>query len=239
MMSRSTASVQSAVYNALRNSILTLQLKPGTVMSTQEIAKKLNVSRTPVREAFIRLQMDGLVSIHPQKETLVSRIDFTKVEQERFVRESLECANIDLFVDLCTSKDINELELNIEQQRGTVRAGNYIALLKLDNEFHKYMFKVTGQHLSWETIENTSNHYARIRLITFCDKDTMSDIITQHERILEGLKERNAEQSKLLIKAHLHRLEEQLQPLITKYPDYFEKESIPAAERFEAILASQ
>lgn len=239
MMSRSTSSVQSAVYNALRNSILTLQLKPGTVMSTQEIAQKLDVSRTPVREAFIRLQMDGLVNIHPQKETMVSRIDFTKVEQERFVRESLECANIDLFAELCTDKDIDELELNIEQQQGTLRACDYIALLKLDNAFHKYMFKVTGQQLSWETIENTSNHYARIRMLTVWGKDIMSDIIAQHKKILGLLKEENAGQAKLLMKAHLHRLEEQLQPLIIKYPNYFEKESIPATERFEAILASQ
>lgn len=237
-MTRATANVQSAVYNALRNSILTLQLKPGTVMSTQEIAQKLDVSRTPVREAFIRLQMEGLVNIHPQRETLVSRIDFTKVEQERFVRESLECANIDLFVDLCTSKDVNELELNIEQQLGTVKSCNYIALLRLDNEFHKYIFKVTGQQLSWETIENTSNHYARIRLIAFGGKDIMGDIIEQHKKILGALKEGKAEHAKLLMKAHLHRLEEQLPQLITKYPDYFEKESIPATERFEAILAS-
>ena len=61
------SSVQSAVYTALRNNIMSLQLKPGTTMSTQKIAEKLNVSRTPVREAFIRLQRDGLLDIFPQK----------------------------------------------------------------------------------------------------------------------------------------------------------------------------
>ena len=77
--------------------------------------KKRRVSRTPVREAFIRLQRDGLVDIYPQKETVVSRIDYTKVEQERFVRESLECANIDLLIGKCTRNDIAKLELNLEE----------------------------------------------------------------------------------------------------------------------------
>ena len=118
-MSKSESSVQSAVYNALKNNIMTLQMKPGTVMSTQEVAKKLDVSRTPVREAFIQLQRDGLVNIFPQKETIVSRIDLSKVEQERFIRESLECANLELVVEKFTRKDISELELNIERQRAT------------------------------------------------------------------------------------------------------------------------
>ena len=125
-MNNSESSVQSAVYNALRNNIMSLQLKPGTVMSTQEIAQKLDVSRTPVREAFIRLQRDGLVDIFPQKETIVSRIDFNKVEQERFVRESLECSNIELFAEKCTRKDIGELELNIERQHATVSSCDWI-----------------------------------------------------------------------------------------------------------------
>jgi len=64
-----------------------LQLKPGTAMSTQEIADKLHVSKTPVREAFIRLQREGLVEIFPQKQTVVSRIDLKRTAQERFIRE--------------------------------------------------------------------------------------------------------------------------------------------------------
>ena len=236
-MRKNDSSVQSAVYNALRNNIMTLVLKPGTTMSTQEIAQKLNVSRTPVREAFIRLQRDGLVDIHPQKETLVSRIDFSKVEQERFVRESLECANIDLLVERCTRKDINELELNLEKQRSTVRTCDYNSLIKLDNDFHAYMFKVTGQVLSWETIENTSNHYARIRMITVWNKDIMMETILQHQKILSAIQEQNAEYARIYTKAHLHKLENQLKSLMSEYPDYFVTESIPAAERFEAILA--
>ena len=236
-MGSSESSVQAAVYNALRNNIMSLLLKPGTVMSTQEVAQKLDVSRTPIREAFIRLQRDGLVDIFPQKETIVSRIDFHKVEQERFVRESLECANIDLFVEKCTRKDIGELELNIERQHSTIKAGDYNLLMPLDNEFHHYMFKVTGQTLAWETIERSASHYARIRMITVWNKDIMTETILQHQKIVSAVQEKNADYAKLTIKAHLHQLENQLNRMMQDYPDYFVKEPPTTEERFSALLA--
>ncbi|MCR5724966.1 MAG: GntR family transcriptional regulator [Treponema sp.] len=233
------SSVQSAVYNALRNNIMSLKLKPGTVMSTQEMAIKLEVSRTPVREAFIRLQRDGLVNIYPQKETIVSRIDYSKVEQERFVRESLECANLDIFIDSSSRKDFVNLELNLEQQRATISSGNYNTLIQLDNAFHAYMFKATGQHLSWNVIEGNSNHYARIRLMTVWNKDIMQEIILQHQKILSAIEERNAEYAKIYMKAHVHRLENLLQQTVKDFPDYFVPESIPAEIRFAARLAEK
>lgn len=235
-MKDSESSVQGAVYSALRNNIMTLQLKPGTVMSTQEIAQKLDVSRTPVREAFIRLQRDGLVDIYPQKETVVSRIDFGKVEQERFVRESLECANVDLLLEKCGRSNFSWLEQNLEQQHATVSSCNHASLMKLDNAFHEYMFKITGQLFAWTTIEGTSNHYARIRMMTVWDKDIMMETVLQHQKILSAIQEGSAEYAKIYIKAHLHRLENQLQQLIKDYPGYFVTDSVPVTERFAALL---
>ena len=81
---------QDKIYLQLRGEMMTLALKPGEVLRAQELAEHLGVSRTPVREAFIRLQRDGLVNILPQRETAVSLIDLGRVMQERFVRESLE-----------------------------------------------------------------------------------------------------------------------------------------------------
>ena len=235
-MSSKDSSVQSAVYNALRKNIMSLQLKPGTVMSTQEVAKTLNVSRTPVREAFIRLQRDGLIKMFPQKETIVSKIDFSKVEQERFVRESLECANIELVIEKYTRKDLAELELNLEKQTATVNMCDYNSFMQLDNEFHHFMFKITGQKLAWETIENNSNHYSRIRLITAWNKDIMMETILQHQKIISAIQENNADFAQITIKAHLHQLENQLQKLLQDYPDYFATETLSAEERFTALL---
>ena len=107
-------SIRENVYRVIRENITSLQLAPGTTVSTQELAAKLQVSRTPVREAFIRLQKEDLVEITPQKGTMVSRIDLTRAEKERFIRESLETAILPLFLQNCTEPDLKELELLIE-----------------------------------------------------------------------------------------------------------------------------
>ena len=110
-------SIRENVYRVIRENITSLQLAPGTTVSTQELAAKLQVSRTPVREAFIRLQKEDLVEITPQKGTMVSRIDLTRAEKERFIRESLETAILPLFLQNCTEPDLKELELLIEKQK--------------------------------------------------------------------------------------------------------------------------
>jgi len=235
-MEKSDSSAQSAVYNALRSSILFLKLKPGTLISAKEIAEKLNVSRTPVREAFIRLQRDGLLDVYPQKGTVVSKIDFDKIEQERFVRESLECANVEKLIDKCTRSDFLALEQNIEDQRTTLKNCDYNALLKLDNDFHKYMFNVTGQSLSWQLIESNSNHYSRIRLISTWNNDTMLENILQHQKILSAIQEGKAEYAKNVISSHLHRLEIQKPQLMKDYPDYFECPKEFSEKKFDELL---
>lgn len=236
---KNSSTAQSAVYYALKKNIMSLQLKPGTAMSTQEISAKLNVSRTPVREAFIRLQRDGLVDIFPQKETIVSRIDFSKVKQERFIRESLECQNIDLLMGNFTKHDLREMEMNIEKQKSAIRTGDQNAHIVLDNEFHRYMFTLTGQELSWQVIESTSNHYARVRLLSVNDETVMRETVLQHQEILSAIYNQDAKHAKLCIKNHLHRLEGQLQQILTNYPEYFKQTQIPDEERFAALLAEK
>ena len=229
--------LKQKAYMIIRERIENCQYEPSSFLNEDILCRDLEMSRTPVREAFIRLQRDGLVEIYPQKETVVSRIDFAKVEQERFVRESLECANIDLLLERCSRDDINRLELNLEQQHATVSSCDYNALHRLDNSFHEYLFRITGQLFAWTIIENTSNHYARIRMMTVWDKDIMQEIVLQHQKILSAVQDGSADYAKIYIKTHLHQLEDQLQQLLKDYPDYFVSDSVPATKRFEALLA--
>ena len=115
-MSRKYRNIQDMVYDTLRTNILNFRLVPGTIMSTQDTATKLQVSRTPVREAFIRLQRDGLVQILPQRETMVSLIDMNRVNQERFLRMNLEPAGIRLFLQKMEPVHLQKLHSLIKKQ---------------------------------------------------------------------------------------------------------------------------
>ena len=109
--------LRDVVFYTLRQAILRGELKPGERLLEIRLANKLGVSRTPVREAFLRLQNEDLVEMVPQKQTIVSRINLDRVEQGRFLRESLEAAAIPLVLSRYTPDMVVKLKENIVEQK--------------------------------------------------------------------------------------------------------------------------
>ena len=81
---------EGEVYSVLRKAIVELYLQPGVILSMKDICEHLSIGRSPVRDALIRLDQEGLVTLLPQKGTMISQIDSWRVEQERFLRISVE-----------------------------------------------------------------------------------------------------------------------------------------------------
>lgn len=223
MMARANKddSVQGAVYRTLKEGIMTLRLAPGTVMSTKEMAERLNVSRTPVREAFIRLQSEELVDIIPQRETTVSRIDLKRVEQERFVRESLELSVVDRFLENCKPEHFALLRDSIEEQKRFYDEKQYADFVDSDNRMHQLFFDVAGQHLAWELIMNFNGHYNRIRILTVRVEDTIVNTIRQHMKIVDLMEQGQIEQVRHELNEHVKRINFEKADLVHRFPDYF------------------
>ena len=213
--------VNGAVYEELKRSIITLRLAPGTEMSTQEIATKLNVSRTPVREAFLRLQNEDLVEMVPQKQTIVSRINLDRVEQERFLRESLEAAAIPLVLSRYTPDVVAKLKENIVEQKRARDAHDYALFIDHDNRFHKILFAAAGQALSWRVIISNNGHYNRLRTLSVQNDETITSAICQHERMVEQIKQQQADQLCAEFRDHVRKINREKQEFLKLYPDYF------------------
>ena len=218
------SSTKGAVYSVLKEAIMTLQLVPGTGISTQEVASKLNVSRTPVREAFIRLEKEGLVDIYPQKETVVSRIDMHRVLQERFIREAMEVAVVDPFLEKCGPADFSLLRENIEKQRECFREKRHHEFIQYDNNMHSQFFETAGQQLAWEMVSECNGHYDRFRLMAVRVEEIQLGVILQHEKIIDMLERGEAEQAKKELKAHLSKTRTEKDVLLAQYPEYFAQE---------------
>lgn len=221
--------VQDSVYTALRKSIINLNLLPGTAISEKEISLRYSVSRTPVREAFIHLSKEGLVEVIPQKETLVSPIDFSRVEQEFFLRENLETAVLEPFIAKSGPLDFAGLDGLIEKQVGAFDAKDYVNFMAYDNDFHRVLFETAGQALSWQVLESMGGHYYRVRLLSTWLNGIPRSIISQHKSLLMAMKKKNIPKTKALLSEHLHKLPAELKMLHEKYPGYF---SSPAKAKF-------
>lgn len=214
-------SIRENVYRVIRENITSLQLAPGTTVSTQELAAKLQVSRTPVREAFIRLQKEDLVEITPQKGTMVSRIDLTRAEKERFIRESLETAILPLFLQNCTEPDLEELELLIEKQKACFTGLKPLEFIALDNQFHQRFFELAGQDLSWDVVASTNPHYNRLRVLTVQNAATFDGAVRQHEVMMDQIRRRDIDALRRELTDHVRKIIAEKNVLLQLYPDYF------------------
>lgn len=217
-------SIQTLVYEELKRNIMSMKLEPGQTMSTQEIATKLNVSRTPVREAFLRLQSEGLVEMIPQRETMVSKISLKRVEQEKFIRECLEMGVIRKFMDKSGCEVEENMAEPIQLQKKCGEEKDFVGFLEADDQFHKVLFDVTGQEMAWETIASRNGHYNRLRIL-YVQRDTaMQESIEQHHKIATLLESGSREEAARALSSHVRRLDIDEAGLIAQYPDYFESE---------------
>ena len=218
---RGSNNTQDRVYSALRNSIINLNLAPGTTISETELSQKFNVSRTPVREALIRLSREGLVEVIPQKETLISLIDLKRVKQEFFLRESLETAVLEPFIRNGETRHFEELERLTNLQSEALKSESYADFIIYDDRFHQILFEAAGQHLSWMVLTNLTGHYHRLRMLTIHIAGIGDERVCEHCEILSTLKEMDLVKAKEMLYSHLHSLESE-QSLVTRtFHDFF------------------
>ena len=174
-----------------------------------------------MREAFIRLQKEDLVEITPQKGTMVSRIDLTRAEKERFIRESLETSILPLFLQNCTEPDLKELELLIEKQKACFAGLKPLEFIALDNQFHQRFFELAGQDLSWDVVASTNPHYNRLRVLTVQNAATFDGAVRQHEVMMDQIRRRDIDALRRELTDHVRKIIAEKNVLLQLYPDYF------------------
>lgn len=218
----SERTVSNQVYTAIRNSIVTLEIEPGTAMSEKEVADRLSVSRTPVRETFIRLNREGLVNIFPQKGTYVSRISIERAKEERFLRESLEHSVLEIFMQERNPAALAKLKQMIERQQEALEQQDFLNFMTYDDQFHAVFYEATGKMLCSNIICNYSIDYYRLRFLSLLISGGIASLNAgQHIQLYELIVENNADGAQDLLTKHLRKLFKELEPMMEKYPQYF------------------
>ena len=204
-------------YRMIKDNIIRLELEPGCPISENELAAELGLSRTPVREALARAKV---VEITPQKRSIVAPIDEALVEEARFVRDVLECGVVELCCSLATETDLLLLEENVKIQETYLRTGPLESIHDLDNQFHKHLFTIVEKLEAYEMIQNLAVHFDRIRTIALNGIHDL-DIVDDHRRILEAMRNRDAATAVAVMRLHLNRAKVDSVSIRKKYPQYF------------------
>ena len=136
--------MKDEVYNKLRNWIVTGELEPGTKLRDLDLSEQLGISRTPIREALLMLENDGLVITKANRWTLVAPIDIKEATNIYSIVSALECLAIEQAFPHISAQDIEELEQLNEDFKKTSHTGDIFAALQADNEFHNKIIQLSN-----------------------------------------------------------------------------------------------
>lgn len=215
------SSIREYAYQQIREQILNFELEPGASLSEKEISDRLQVSRTPVREAFLKLAQEGLLEVYPQKGTRVALIDLALVEEARFMREQLESAIIQLACKEFPKDKILMLEVNLNNQDLCIKHQDHRKLFDLDEEFHRTLFEGCNKKRIWYAMQPMNTHFNRIRFLRLAKYYNWDHILFQHQRILQVIKEKDTQCAKEIISEHLKLVKRDQEELKKLIPDYF------------------
>ncbi|MCR5107435.1 MAG: GntR family transcriptional regulator [Lachnospiraceae bacterium] len=220
-------SLNQQTYDRLKKDIMTFSLKPGEQVSASKIASRYGVSRTPAREALVRLQAEGLVDIYPQSKSMISRIKQKLIMQEWFVRKSLETGMVDDFFKGVTKEDLDLMRVCVNEQEKVGKEprdheNSYIYLQK-DDEFHQVIYRAAGKKLAARIIADMLPNYRRVRLLVDMDDVYKKRTVTDHMRLIKLVEENRKEEYRTLLSEHLGHIIDDMEYLKEKMPQIFEE----------------
>ncbi len=209
------------IYQELKGDILSLKLAPGTELKLQELADRLLVSKSPVRDALQQLKSEGLVDIWPQSGTRVSLIDLSQVEVERLLRTTLEQEAVRAFCRKPDGRALTQMRFLIEEQRWAAGQNAYLQFLQLDDAFHQQIFVGCGLGRFWDIIQSQLGNYQRVRILSFEEPEVVPAVVESHKKLLQVLEEQNLDEALRLESGHVRKLDTELGPLMERFPGYF------------------
>ena len=214
---------------ALKENIISLGLAPGCRISENELALQLGLSRTPVREALLKLEKARLVELAPQRAGSVARIDYDLLEESSFLRRTLEIAVVGLACAQVSPAQLDALRENVSQQECDLAAGCKENLLALDNAFHRELFLIAGKEQTYRLMTGLTAHFDRVRGMSI---ESVADleIVGDHRVICEAVARGDEKTARRVMETHLNRYRVDREALMKRYPASFFK-AIPYNSR--------
>ena len=209
------------VYHDLRQQIISMALPPGTPIVEKDITQRYGISRTPVREAVLRLSEERLVDVVPKSGTFVSRIPLAVLREALVARRALEEATVRAATARATESQIMQLRAIIQRQRETADAGDEEAFHLADEEFHAGIAAAGRLAGIWELIQQVRVQVERYRRLTLPQQGRMQRVVKEHAAVLDAIARRDADAAVARMTDHLNKLRLDIAVFRDMWPDYF------------------
>jgi DNA-binding GntR family transcriptional regulator len=220
LAARRRPTVAAEVRSHLRRMIVEGRVLPGHALSENEVAASLGISRTPVREAFIKLEEEGLIEVYPQYGSFVAPIRVADIYDSQFVRESLECAAIVKVVANWQPQDRDLLDSTLDTQRRFL-TGDSQPFFAADEAFHATLMRIAGHERAWSVVEAAKSQHDRVRCLTVRDLLKRHAIVEEHEAIIGHIATGDAGAAVAAMQRHLRGVFVSVEIVMARHPEFF------------------
>jgi DNA-binding GntR family transcriptional regulator len=236
-------SMASQIHALIWDLIVTVRLKPGQLLSEKEVAELLGASKTPVREAFIRLEDKGLVKIVPKSGTYVTPIQINRFIEACFVRLRLESGIVRRAAERNSDfESLIRLEACVREQEAAWEAEDYIRFFQLDEKFHRSLFDMAGLPGVWGILKQLQSELYRLRHLKRINRIRRGEqVIAEHKAILEAIRDGNPDAAEEALIAHLGSLSREIEELAAhpKLLEFIDNLNGPEGRAYSRTQASR
>ena len=197
-------SLRGRVFNKLREDILSGKYQDHEELKEVAIGEELGVSRTPVREAFRQLELEGLIQIVPNKGAYVTGITAKDVKDIYMIRSSLEGMCARLATENITEGQLEELEENVYLASFHASKGHMEQMTELDNRFHHILYEACDSKMLEKLLQDFHQYVMRIRKKTLSTKERGIASNEEHRQIMEAIKAKNPDEAQRLANMHMN-----------------------------------
>lgn len=190
-------------------------------MIEKEVAETYGVSRTPVREAMLKLADEGLVEVFPQSGTFVARIPISGLPEAIAIRRALEEATVRYAAEQASGSQVARLRANLELQREMKESGNFDGFHEADEAFHALLAEISGYPGFWAVTQQVKRQVDRYRHLTLPAAGRMDKALAEHGAIVEAVAARDPDRAVGELRHHLTDLQLGIAEVRRSYPHYF------------------
>jgi GntR family transcriptional regulator, rspAB operon transcriptional repressor len=208
------------IHEILKERILNVELVPGTILSRGSLQLEFGVSQTPVRDALMRLQEEGIVDVYPQYATVVAKINIRHARQAQFLRLSLELEAVKRLARETPIETAADLSAILDRQKAVASPETFDVFDAIDREFHCKLYERTDIMELWSNVRRQSVHLDRLRRLNLPMPGKMQTVLDDHQAIVDAIQSGNGDAAADALRQHLSGTLSIIDKISEKFPSY-------------------
>ena len=207
-------SLSDRAYYRIRELIVSLELAPGSPISERDLMARLELGRTPVREALRALARERLVEVYPRRGMFVSRVDVGDLAGLSEVRMALECHAARLAAERATADDRATIAALLDELNGSAGEHDERTLIDLDQRIHRHVYRCTHNPFLEETLNEYYVLTLRIWFLALDRVARLEDAVSEHRELLEAIRDREPERAENAMRRHVRGFEQAMRRVL-------------------------